>query len=433
MALEGKIEDLAVKDLLQYLHAGRKSGTCLLSRENEKAYIYLHNGNIVHATHPHSTNVGDILIQNNYISSEVLQKALALQKKDQKDKPIGQILVEKKEIRQGQLKEIVLKQIKDVIQYLVDWKKGDFSFENNKMIPVDDINLNPISVLPMSQINTQLLLMGMMQPLEPSKLPNDPLSARVEPKTIPDQIDLARLEDADFFGTRNEIQDVRKAVPPQPSHPAPSPAESAKSAEKEAPSPGVKEGLIAPPAKTEPLMSPNYSREKFESRWRVGKKDLILLLTGDGIFKNLLREALQDQDFSVVTPTTTGQFLVKAETYLARGVIPFFLTDDRLPGAKRSGNDAGISILSEVRKSGWPTPVVVMIETPDTEKTWQLYRAGARAVLPKPVRNDRGKASFPGEVNQFSDVIEAITQQLEKQTTNGRPKNGAYSLVEKKT
>ena len=102
------------------------------------------------------------------------------------------------------------------------------------------------------------------------------------------------------------VDEVAKAVP------SPEPAVSSN-------------GIISPESQPERSAPANYSRENFESRWQVGAKNLILLLTtGDGIFKNLTREDLQSQGYSVVVPTTVEDCLAKAEDYSSRGVTPVF-------------------------------------------------------------------------------------------------------------
>ncbi|HET6370496.1 MAG TPA: DUF4388 domain-containing protein, partial [Nitrospiria bacterium] len=67
MAFFGRIEDLSIVDLIQYLHAGGKGGTLKLTRRNdtdfvdEAAYVYFQKGNIVHAVAPQRTCIGDLL------------------------------------------------------------------------------------------------------------------------------------------------------------------------------------------------------------------------------------------------------------------------------------------------------------------------------------------------------------------------------------
>ena len=365
MAFSGKIEDLPIIDLLQYLHAGQKSGTLLLTKENQKAYVYLHKGNIVHSVNPDRTNIGDLLLENHDISPKILTRALERQASKDREKAIGQILVEMKEITQERLKEVVLNQIKQVIYDLATWTQGNFDFEPNDMIPVDDINLNPTTVLPINNINTQHLLL--------------------ETVRLMDEKDRER-------GHTPLATDVPSPDPPQ--------AEAASQ---------KGEAL----EKTGALF---YSREVFETRWQVGKKNPILLLTADGIFKNLLREALQDQGLIVATSTSVEECLAKGSQYIDRHVVPVFITDNQLPGMRRSAQGAGAMILERKQHSGWSVPVVVMSESKDSESVWKLYQSGARAVLPKPSREDLNKTDYPIAVKTFSGVIVSLIQQFEAET-----------------
>jgi len=103
MGFSGKIEDLPVLDIFQYLHAGCKSGTLKLTRENELAYVYFQKGNIIHAVSPQRSNIGYLLVEGKDISLKILQKALVLQTDQSKEKPVGQILVEMGAISQERL------------------------------------------------------------------------------------------------------------------------------------------------------------------------------------------------------------------------------------------------------------------------------------------------------------------------------------------
>ena len=387
MPFSGKIGDLPIADLLQYLHAGQKSGTIILTRGIQKAYVYLHKGNIVHAVNPDRSNIGDLLLENRDITLKILQKALVHQSSQSKHMAIGQILIEMGAITQGRLKEVILNQIKLVISGLVTWMKGDFTFEPNEMIPVDDINLNPTSVLPMSNVNTQHLLLETARLLDEKDRAkgNRPTPAEPTPAT--------------------DTQSRDTQPPPLPRR------KTVQTEEKAAKIPASKQTKV--PIAKEPPLPPHYSREEFESRWKVGQRKLVLLLTEDGILKNLLREVLRDKGLYVATPTTMEECLEKTRQYLNREVVPVILVDDSLHKVGRAGQSAAITILAKKKEARWTVPVVVMVGPKNSDSFLKLYQGGARSVLQKPVRDDPTMKDYPEEVKSLGSVVVALIQHLD--------------------
>jgi CheY-like chemotaxis protein len=377
MRLTGKVVDLPMLDLLQYLHAGSKTGTLILTREDEKAYVYFQNGNIVHAISPQRSTIGDMLLKSKDIDLKTLKTALVLQAEQCRDKAIGQILVELGAITQDRLKEVIVDQIREAIRHLTSWSDGEFLFEHNEIMPVDDINLNPTSILPVSDVNSRGLLMEAAQHL----FEND------------------RIEDG------RTVDDTAFGVPPQAEFPG---------TEKPAPSVAVEEA----PAPSEEFTE-NKGKKKAESR-----NCPVLLLTADGIFRNLLRVELANEGFEISTPSTMRECLEKAEQYNSRGLIPVILSEGRMPMERRSAPGTGALLLKEIEKAGWSFPVLIMVESFDYDSMKVLYELGSRAVLPKPVRNDTIETDYTSNIKAFNAVVSSLVRRIESSKKAGFDDNG---------
>jgi hypothetical protein len=378
MGFSGRIEDLPVVDLIQYLNAGRKDGTCVLSIENEKAFIYFHQGNVVHAVLPNRSNIGDILVQQGAIDLKTLQNALVLQADQKRNMAVGQILVEEGKISHEQLKEAMLIQLKEVIKHLVTWTKGDFSFEPNKINPVDDINLNPVGVLLKTEINTQHLLMAAVTQMDGEAEKTDPSSKAIQFPLRPTEPE--QLSESPQAESRNENGRPVKA----PSVPPP------KDMASRIPEAGAKKNGM--PAEL---------------------KHTVILLSGEGIFKNLLRETMQNHGCTVVVPSSIEDCLAKGKQYISDGVKPVFIIDEHL-GSTRSGRSA-TRILDEKAKSAWECIVVVMVEGPTVDATLAYYQSGAQVVIPKPIRKNGDNADFTTAVKGFCNAVQKLLQMTGKE------------------
>ena len=74
MSFVGDLEHLPIVDVIQLLHATRKSGTlCLKSAKGESQLVFS-DGCIVSANHSNnSVRIGQILVQMNVISPDLLE------------------------------------------------------------------------------------------------------------------------------------------------------------------------------------------------------------------------------------------------------------------------------------------------------------------------------------------------------------------------
>jgi len=357
MAFSGKIEDLPVLDIFQYLNAGKKTGTLILSRQEETAYVYFQNGEIVHAVSPQKSNIGYLLVERQEITLKVLQQALVLQNGKCKGKPVGQILVELNAISPQGLRTAVVEQIRQVIRYLIGWKEGEFNFCPNEIAPVDDITLNPISDLSVSKLNTPMLLMEAVD----GAAPNPPAASSVP-------------ERSQSAPPRVRVAAVSEAV-----RPAPKPAESRLNAETE-----------------------------------TARNCPVLLLTDDGFLRNLLRDHLRQKKIDVTAVTLLNDCFKKAEEFIGKNEPPFLLLDENPVGLPKFRQRACAILAREIERLKGEAPAVVMMQAMDIGLISELYRSGVTGVLPKPIRGKENDQDYPELVRCLSGVILAQIRQFNR-------------------
>jgi len=129
MALEGKIVDFGVADILQLISQQQKTGFLVVERGKESVEVVFWNGMILSA-HPESEIEDDLLgrklVKSALISDAQLKRALEIQ--EEKYQHLGNILVDFKVLSKEMLNQIIHIQIYDTFSELFQWKEGSYSF-----------------------------------------------------------------------------------------------------------------------------------------------------------------------------------------------------------------------------------------------------------------------------------------------------------------
>lgn len=159
MSIHGVLEDLALADVLQFVHLGRRTGTLFMWQDDERrAEIGFHDGRIVSAWTPGHRKLGDLLLDDGAVDRSILDDALGRQKAGG-NKTLGQILLADGAIQREDIYRVIKGQIEATIFDLVTWDHGNFHFEVDELHPVDDIGLAPGELLDDLDLNTQMLLL----------------------------------------------------------------------------------------------------------------------------------------------------------------------------------------------------------------------------------------------------------------------------------
>ncbi len=159
MSINGVLEDLALADVLQFVHLSRRTGTLYLWREDERrAEIGFHDGRIVSAWTPGHRRLGDLLLAAEVVAEETLKSALELQKREEGQRILGQILLAEGSVTREDIHRVIKEQVQATIFDLLTWRYGSFHFEVGELNPIDDVGLVPGELLDDLDLNTQMLL-----------------------------------------------------------------------------------------------------------------------------------------------------------------------------------------------------------------------------------------------------------------------------------
>ncbi|HEY8022855.1 MAG TPA: DUF4388 domain-containing protein, partial [Thermoanaerobaculia bacterium] len=159
MGISGSLKDVSVADVMQFVHLGRRTGTLMLSRGDDRAMIGFHVGRLVSAQAPQTPKLGDLLVSSGTIQRDVLVRAIEDQGREPERRSLGQILIGSGAIVAEDLRSVIGRQIEQAVAEVMVWDTGTFEFAIDDLRPIDDIALYPSDVLPESDINTQMVLL----------------------------------------------------------------------------------------------------------------------------------------------------------------------------------------------------------------------------------------------------------------------------------
>lgn len=129
MSLVGRLEDLALADILQILSIGRKTGTLTVRGEKERAFIVFKDGLVVRAeTNLLEKTLGEDLVKHGVVKEAILDMALGVKKK-LPEKSTAEILFDLGSVSKDLLDKFTKKRIERVVSRLTGVNSGDFRFE----------------------------------------------------------------------------------------------------------------------------------------------------------------------------------------------------------------------------------------------------------------------------------------------------------------
>ena len=159
MSLAGKLEDVPLTDVMQFIHLGRRTGTLTVDHLDYQAKVQFHNGGIVGARSPSAEMLGELLVREGALSTEARDRALQHQREVDPGRSLGQLLLELGEVELDHVRQAIRAQIERTIFEVVTWHSGSFVFDLDTLQPIDDIAFFPSELIPDFDLNTQMVLL----------------------------------------------------------------------------------------------------------------------------------------------------------------------------------------------------------------------------------------------------------------------------------
>jgi hypothetical protein len=148
MAIQGTLKTMSLVDLLQFLAAGRKSGTLKFDHGKITKQIYFKNGMIVGSkSNDPREYLGQVLLHYGKVDEVQLKIARELQRTS--GAKLGEVLVEQGFLSEDDVLSVLKTRTLDAIYDLFVWTDGDFEFYDDDPLPEDLllIEVEPTTVI----------------------------------------------------------------------------------------------------------------------------------------------------------------------------------------------------------------------------------------------------------------------------------------------
>lgn len=144
MSFTGDLEHLPIVDVIQLLHATRKTGTLCLKNRKGECQLVFSDGYIVGANHYNSSlRIGQVLVERQALSEERLQQVLQQQRESSPRRPLIALLIEGDHVS----KEAAFKGLQYLIELTIvevlGWDKGTFTLNVDQVVVSDEYRYFP--------------------------------------------------------------------------------------------------------------------------------------------------------------------------------------------------------------------------------------------------------------------------------------------------
>ncbi|HEY2961797.1 MAG TPA: DUF4388 domain-containing protein [Pyrinomonadaceae bacterium] len=148
MAIQGTLKTMSLPDLLQFLAAGRKSGTLKFDRGKITKQVYFRNGLIIGSkSNDPREYLGQVLLHYGKVDDAQLKAAREVQRTS--GAKLGEVLVAQGFLTEAEVLGILKTRTLDAIYDLFMWTEGDFEFYDEDPMPDDllTIEVEPTNVI----------------------------------------------------------------------------------------------------------------------------------------------------------------------------------------------------------------------------------------------------------------------------------------------
>ena len=142
MAIEGPLRELGLHDVFQLLDLSRKTGVMRITSHlrNNEGTVAFDGGAIVFAEiRSNPWRIGELLVRAGRITEADVERARAIQARENNARRLGQVLLGMGVLTQRDLLKHVEAQVSEVVFELLSWQEGFFSFNEGPLtgVPAD--------------------------------------------------------------------------------------------------------------------------------------------------------------------------------------------------------------------------------------------------------------------------------------------------------
>ncbi len=129
MAIVGRLEEVSLGQILEYLGMSEKTGRLTVTTGTDECLVVLRSGRIIYATSSsvHET-FGSIVTGLGLVTETQLAEALRLQHQSAEERRLGAILQEMGALTAADARTAMMQQFRTVLAEVLAWKRGFFRF-----------------------------------------------------------------------------------------------------------------------------------------------------------------------------------------------------------------------------------------------------------------------------------------------------------------
>ena len=142
-----QLKSISLDDILSIIAAKKLSGILTLENQLHLGTLTFKDGLLIGAQSPYGQKLGDIVVAQGKIDSDLLLKTVEMQKREGDKEPLGALFIRMGKISFDEVKDIVIFQLDDALNIFRKWLNTTFSFSPIDITPVDSICLKPESYL----------------------------------------------------------------------------------------------------------------------------------------------------------------------------------------------------------------------------------------------------------------------------------------------
>jgi len=422
MSFTGDLEHLPIVDVVQLIYTTRKSGTLSIKSQKGESQLVFSDGYFVSANHlNNSVRIGQILIENSFLSQELLDQALLEQQRAGSDrKPLIATLLEQGAINRDDAYKGLETLIEMTIVEVLTWKNGTFSLDVDKSDMSDEYRYFPETLQQEMLMNAQGILMDALR-IYDEKMRDGTLEeiffSSGEKKTP--EISVSEGITADLLGL-DDLESIKKKIPDVFSglkdndltdehlRVISEGLENLPQVEKEQLC-SILTQLSSPPAAGERSTPP-------------GTLSLaVIVFSHDQFIKHAISTICRNKNYIVFTTDDDASLDLIIDQSFSRDLLPILIIDD--PAFMGGGyTEATVAALMQQKRERYPRISLLQMCTSPEEQTFppHVLDEGTEAVFPRPVlgvRSDSFVAHMTSFLQAFSSVLDKSFAQPDRLLT----------------
>jgi len=408
MSFTGDLEHLPIVDVIQLLHATKKSGTLSVRGRKGESQLVFDGGYIVSANHLNdSVRIGKILVDIRAISREDLSQTLQDQKKAGEDrKPLIAMLIERGAVDKAKAFKALEVLIGMTIVEILTWETGTFSLDVDSLRISDEYRYFPEKLNQEILLNTQNVLMDALRIYDEKKRDgelteeewDDEPPAAAEAPTAAEEEESWSLS-ADDLGL-GDLDRLERKIPGVFS-----------SIEDLDPEEVLRQKLRTsfPELSAEEVEQFLDFLKKFSGRAgadavaRVEAR-AVILFSSDQLLIHAVTTVCKHDGLPVFSTNEEQDLDHIINQSLMKKIAPVLILDFPAGRAEGEGNAAAVELRRQ-RMEKYPQMTIVQLAAPpDYAFTLQAIADGVRSVLPRPLRQARTQ-TFVADTILFLEAL----------------------------